>query len=1027
MVRQLILATVAVVFSLLAGTPGAQPALAHDALLPAQADDSDTRNEIATLGEGLRQDLSNTAKLPALRVAAADKAERRRQLVNQLAQTNPKAVLDLAFDAKERNAMPESVRALVEARVNLDGELQVLHLDYEDGHTEYVVKVVKEGKETPLRLGAPIQGAQPGDKVKLTGVALAGDSTVVSDEIVTAQSTSAAGPTGVQKTAIILVSAPGASAHPYANKTNTASIFFASANTQSAYNYYAQASYGQTTIAGGTGAEGSASDVYGPYTLSTATCDTTTLANQAFAAADSELNFSNYNRVVISVNYSSCGNGGVGTVRVQTVGAYDGATQQLSISWDYNNALGSTALNGKIGGVALHEYGHNLGVWHANTLECGTVAIGSGACSSTEYGDPADVMGNSSGYGQMNGVHKDILTWLSGRAQTVTANGSYTLNAYEDGTANTKVLKIARTRNNSGTVNGYYYLEYRKPTATWNGFLTGRADYGNGVLIHTSGATPLCTTFCGPDYSGSGGGGDSELIDTQPNTISGTADFNDAPLLNGESYTDTGAGVTISVTAATATTATVSVTFSTPARSVRTIVYPASSGTVSGGGTFSVGQSVTLTASPASCFIRWRENRSSQSYPNPYTFTMAGDRELEATFASSCGPAPANDNFPGATITPSQQTATTTGSSTESGEPLSFDCENGTIPIGKTVWYSYTPSASGTLTFATAGSDFDTVVRAYTGSAVSGLSPISGACDDDYNGGTQSQISFAATAGTTYRIQVGGYDSDAGSLSATLSYQASSTTPTPTPTPPTPTPPPPPTAPDPRQEGPVQIGGSLTPNSTVTFVVAVKNYGNAATPAIHPYIDGTNNASQAWHADGSQPASAVIQPGQTQSFTLSLNLSSARVWTASTINLWDNDHNVIYRALPANGQNQQFSFTLAMSCAPRPPVEVKATPSGDGRLAVTITAGATDYGNRLHGLRFAADTRTPNTNALIDVPGVGNGLRADSAVPLPGNPASVTFYLRRQTLGVAVTVPVEVTDDCGVWQTVVGGGAAAGF
>ena len=42
-----------------------------------------------------------------------------------------------------------------------------------------------------------------------------------------------------------------------------------------------------------------------------------------------------------------------------------------------------------------------------------------------------------------------------------------------------------------------------------------------------------------------------------------------------------------------------------------------------------------------------------------------------------------------------------------------------------------------------------------------------------------------------------------------------------------------------------------------TFVVAVKNYGNAATPAIHPYIDGTNNANQSWHADGSQPASAA--------------------------------------------------------------------------------------------------------------------------------------------------------------------------
>jgi hypothetical protein len=1046
-VRQFVLATVVVVLCILLGALNPQPALAHDAFSPAdattQTDDSDTQNQAATLTEQIRQDLHSPTKLPAIRVAAADKAERRRALINQLAKTNPKAVLDLAFDPSERNAMPESVRNLVEARVNLNGELLVRHIDYEDGHSEYDARIVKQGKETPLRFGAPIQQAQPGDIVQLSGVALAGDPTVVSDQIVTAQSTIAAGPTGLQRTAIILVSAPGANAHPYADKTKTASIFFASANPQSAYNYYLQASYGQATIAGGSGAEGTAADVYGPYTLSTATCDTDTLMSQAFAAADSEINFNNYQRAVLSVNYSACGGGGVGTVRTQTVGTYDGATQKLSVAWVYNSGLGSTALNGKIGGVGLHEYGHNLGVWHANTLECGTVAIGSGACSSTEYGDPADVMGNSSGYGQMNGVHKDILTWLSGRTQTISTNGTYTLNAYEDSAVNTKVLKIARTRDNNGLISGYYYLEFRKPTSTWNGFLSGRPDYGNGVLVHTAGSTPLCSTFCGPDYSGAGGGGDSELIDTQPNTMAGTTDFNDAPLKAGESYTDTGAGVTIAVSAVDTTggTATVNVTFGTPARSVRTVVYPADSGTVSGGGTFSVGQTVTLTASPTSCFIRWRENRASQAYPNPYTFTIAGDRELEATFATSCGPAPANDNFPGATITPSVQTATTTGATTQSAEPLSFACDAGTVPIGKTVWYSYTPTTNGALTFSTVGSGFDTIVRAYTGSDIASLTAVPNACDDDVSSGdTTSLISFAATAGTSYRFQVGGYDSDAGSLAATLSYQDGGTPPTPapgpnpspqpspSPTPPTPTPTPPtPTVPDPRQEGAVQIGGPLTPNSIATFLVAIKNYGTGPTPAIHPYIDGTNNASQPWHADGSKPGSAVIAAGQTQTFILSVNLTSARIWTASTITLWDDDHGAVLKPLPDNGNNQQFSFTLVMGCSPRPLVDVKAAPSGDGRLAVTITAGATDYGNRLHSLRFVTDGRTPNTNALIDVPGIGSGIRADSAVPLPNTTTSFTFYLRRQAPGQPVTVPVEVTDDCGVWQTIVGGGAAAPF
>jgi hypothetical protein len=46
---------------------------------------------------------------------------------------------------------------------------------------------------------------------------------------------------------------------------------------------------------------------------------------------------------------------------------------------------------------------------------------------------------------------------------------------------------------------------------------------------------------------------------------------------------------------------------------------------------------------------------------------------------------------------------------------------------------------------------------------------------------------------------------------------------------------------------------------------------------------------------------------------------------------------------------------------------------------------------------------------------------------VPNTPASYTFYLRRQTPGVPVTLPVTVTDNCGTWQTIIGGGTGAGF
>ena len=43
--------------------------------------------------------------------------------------------------------------------------------------------------------------------------------------------------------------------------------------------------------------------------------------------------------------------------------------------------------------VIGHELGHNFGLLHAASLDCGTSVIG-GTCTSSEYGDPFNIMGN---------------------------------------------------------------------------------------------------------------------------------------------------------------------------------------------------------------------------------------------------------------------------------------------------------------------------------------------------------------------------------------------------------------------------------------------------------------------------------------------------------------------------------------------------------------------------------------------------------------------------------------------------------
>ncbi len=74
---------------------------------------------------------------------------------------------------------------------------------------------------------------------------------------------------------------------------------------------------------------------------------------------------------------------------------------------------------------------------------------------------------------------------------------------------------------------------------------------------------------------------------------------------------------------------------------------------------------------------------------------------------------------------------------------------------GHSVWYCWTAPANGLEVFDTIGSDFDTVLAAYTGDTVSNLTSV--AADDDSGGDRTSRLSFNAIAGTTYHIAVDGY------------------------------------------------------------------------------------------------------------------------------------------------------------------------------------------------------------------------------------------------------------------------------
>ena len=120
-------------------------------------------------------------------------------------------------------------------------------------------------------------------------------------------------------------------------------------------------------------------------------------------------------------------------------------------------------------------------------------------------------------------------------------------------------------------------------------------------------------------------------------------------------------------------------------------------------------------------------------------------------------PAPPNDDFAEATIVPSipyVNTVDTTAAATQAGEPLP-SCSFGSLPTGS-VWYRYTPTASGSVSARAIGG-FSTVLAAYTGSGLGGLSQVG--CRN-----FQGLLTIHVDAGSTYYFQAGGMFGGRGNL-----------------------------------------------------------------------------------------------------------------------------------------------------------------------------------------------------------------------------------------------------------------------
>lgn len=114
-----------------------------------------------------------------------------------------------------------------------------------------------------------------------------------------------------------------------------------------------------------------------------------------------------------------------------------------------------------------------------------------------------------------------------------------------------------------------------------------------------------------------------------------------------------------------------------------------------------------------------------------------------------------NDDFYGRTYL-LNNSGQVIGSNVEATKELPEPDHAGRPTGGKSMWWKWRPTVSGTVMFSTAGSSFDTVLAVYTGSAVDALTLLAA---NDNAGDTSSYVALQVQAGVEYSVAV---DSAAG-------------------------------------------------------------------------------------------------------------------------------------------------------------------------------------------------------------------------------------------------------------------------
>jgi len=416
-------------------------------------------------------------------------------------------------------ALPNAAPALggTGTPVALEGTLRALHSDdLARGRSTIAYQLLTRSHGVvSLTLTRLPEDVAVGMRVRIEGMLSGHTLAAAGGSVEATGGTTAAATTGGRTTAVILFNFSNDTRQPWTTDAVRSAVFTGASSVNA---YYQEQSFGRVSFVGKVRTDG---DVYGWYTIPNANtgCDAGGWSSAAKTAAQNAgVDLSGYQHIVYGFpRVSGCGWAGM---------AYLPGT----ISW-IDGYMTTTSVVG-------HELGHNIGVHHASSLSCtanGVRVSISTSCTSSEYGDPFDIMGQNARH--MNTWHKAQLGWYdAAQKQDVTANGTYLLNPIESASTGLQLLRVPR-----GTSGDYYYLEYRRPLGFDNFSSTDAVV--NGVSIRI-----------GKDYTKLT---QSQLIDATP----GTTSFTDAALGVGKTFTDPVYGISFTTQSVSSTSATIQVVF----------------------------------------------------------------------------------------------------------------------------------------------------------------------------------------------------------------------------------------------------------------------------------------------------------------------------------------------------------------------------------------------------------------------------------------------------------------------------------